>query len=247
MASAAFLGLAGVAQSSTAIFDNSVVAIYMDQNTFPSLTEYQINLNASTGTTVTGNVQGLPVGGTPVVNFTGGTIGSPQSLDAANGFANIKPVGDTYNLLTITVPSTSTYTGAFGDFLFDVQLQNPKHDLPFNLTITAYNGITSLGTLTLTNTSTPAVDHDADMSFLVLAENSNLITSLVLGSTDAGFKETKHFQISDLQLDPNFDPGPGGQIGDTPLPAALPLFATGLGVMGLLGWRRKRKAAAIAA
>jgi PKD repeat protein len=33
----------------------------------------------------------------------------------------------------------------------------------------------------------------------------------------------------------------------TPLPAALPLFATGLGVMGLFGWRRKRKAQAIAA
>jgi outer membrane lipase/esterase len=33
----------------------------------------------------------------------------------------------------------------------------------------------------------------------------------------------------------------------TPLPAALPLFATGLGVLGLLGWRRKRKAAATAA
>ena len=28
----------------------------------------------------------------------------------------------------------------------------------------------------------------------------------------------------------------------TPLPAALPLFATGLGALGLLGWRRKRKA-----
>jgi hypothetical protein len=27
----------------------------------------------------------------------------------------------------------------------------------------------------------------------------------------------------------------------TPLPAALPLFAGGLGAMGLLGWRRKRK------
>jgi len=26
-----------------------------------------------------------------------------------------------------------------------------------------------------------------------------------------------------------------------PIPAALPLFATGLGLMGLLGWRRKRK------
>jgi hypothetical protein len=33
----------------------------------------------------------------------------------------------------------------------------------------------------------------------------------------------------------------------TPLPAALPLFATGLGALGLLGWRRKRKAAALAA
>jgi hypothetical protein len=29
------------------------------------------------------------------------------------------------------------------------------------------------------------------------------------------------------------------------LPAALPLFATGLGGLGLLGWRRKRKAQAI--
>jgi hypothetical protein len=34
----------------------------------------------------------------------------------------------------------------------------------------------------------------------------------------------------------------------TPLPATFPLFATGLGAMGLFGWRRKRKgAAAIAA
>jgi hypothetical protein len=31
----------------------------------------------------------------------------------------------------------------------------------------------------------------------------------------------------------------------TPLPAALPLFASGIGAMGLFGWRRKRKAAPI--
>ena len=29
-----------------------------------------------------------------------------------------------------------------------------------------------------------------------------------------------------------------------PTPAALPLFATGLGALGLLGWRRKRKLSA---
>jgi hypothetical protein len=43
--------------------------------------------------------------------------------------------------------------------------------------------------------------------------------------------------------------GPGPVVpAATPLPAALPLFATGLGALGLLGWRRKRKnAAAMAA
>ena len=35
-------------------------------------------------------------------------------------------------------------------------------------------------------------------------------------------------------------------LGAVPLPGALPLFATGLGLMGLLGWRRKRKAQAAA-
>ena len=35
----------------------------------------------------------------------------------------------------------------------------------------------------------------------------------------------------------------GGFYSPVPLPAALPLFATGLGALGLLGWRRKRKAA----
>jgi hypothetical protein len=38
-----------------------------------------------------------------------------------------------------------------------------------------------------------------------------------------------------------------GETQVTPVPAALPLFATGLGALGLLGWRRRKKAAACAA
>jgi hypothetical protein len=39
----------------------------------------------------------------------------------------------------------------------------------------------------------------------------------------------------------------GGGAGATPIPAGLPLFASGAGVLGYLGWRRKRKPAALAA
>ena len=46
-----------------------------------------------------------------------------------------------------------------------------------------------------------------------------------------------------LQLLVISDPIPQG-LAQTPLPATLPLFATGLGAFGLLGWRRKRKAQA---
>jgi hypothetical protein len=35
-------------------------------------------------------------------------------------------------------------------------------------------------------------------------------------------------------------------VGGVPVPAALPLFATGLGALGLIGWWRKRKAQAAA-
>jgi hypothetical protein len=40
--------------------------------------------------------------------------------------------------------------------------------------------------------------------------------------------------------------GNNSPVGTTPIPAALPLFATGLGGLGLLGWRRKRKAQRVA-
>jgi hypothetical protein len=58
---------------------------------------------------------------------------------------------------------------------------------------------------------------------------------------DVPFMDTFKTTPQDYILEPPLPPTP------TPLPPALPLFATGLGALGLLGWRRKRKnAAAIA-
>ena len=50
-----------------------------------------------------------------------------------------------------------------------------------------------------------------------------------------GFEATTAAQYAGAYI-----PGQGNP-GDTPLPAALPLFASGLGALGVLGWRRKRK------
>jgi hypothetical protein len=46
---------------------------------------------------------------------------------------------------------------------------------------------------------------------------------------------------------PSWDAVTDASVAPTPVPATLPLFATGLGALGLLGWRRKRKAAIAAA
>lgn len=43
-------------------------------------------------------------------------------------------------------------------------------------------------------------------------------------------------------LGPGVTNSPPGGVSATPLPAALPLFSSGLAAAGLIGWRRKRKA-----
>ena len=75
------------------------------------------------------------------------------------------------------------------------------------------------------------------------------------GAVAAGI-EIAFVRVSDTVFYALFDDGGAGPDRDfddmvvrisnpplaAPLPAALPLFATGLGALGLLGWRRKRKA-----
>jgi hypothetical protein len=72
-------------------------------------------------------------------------------------------------------------------------------------------------------------DNGPLMTFLALSNNGN--TTTVGGNG-----------IDLLVYAGNGQPVPS----NVPLPGALPLFATGLGALGLLGWRRKRKAQAAA-
>jgi hypothetical protein len=88
-----------------------------------------------------------------------------------------------------------------------------------NVTGIAFDGSTALLTAIDTNSSLWAYD--------LLTQNLTVIGTTSLDGA-AG---------SDLFVAP----------AETPLPAALPLFATGLGGLSLLGLRRKKKAAALAA
>jgi hypothetical protein len=63
------------------------------------------------------------------------------------------------------------------------------------------------------------------------------LSGLSSQNTEFGF-EFSNTGLVDLNLTSNFVQAA------TPIPASLPLFATGLGALGLVGWRRKRKARA---
>jgi hypothetical protein len=70
---------------------------------------------------------------------------------------------------------------------------------------------------------------DTLFDLVTFAVSSGTIGSIIL--TDAGAAFEFGFSAA-TPVDP------------TPLPAGLPLFATGIGALGLLGWRRKRKSRA---
>jgi hypothetical protein len=62
--------------------------------------------------------------------------------------------------------------------------------------------------------------------------------AMFTAASDFGLENFNHNQTAYIVFSPT------GSFTVSPLPAALPLFASGLGALSLLGWRRKRKAIA---
>ena len=70
--------------------------------------------------------------------------------------------------------------------------------------------------------------------------------TLAVAFLDDGQHSQFTFTPYTFSIDAFSDANRGENFGVVPLPSALPLFATGLGALGLLGWRRKKKSVALA-
>jgi hypothetical protein len=131
-----------------------------------------------------------------------------------------------------------------------IDLSAPLGNSVGPLTITPVSFSFSDGVQTITNNNAASVGFDAFVTnaFGVIV-NWDIGLSGVVGTITS---------INGLGGDLIFDRGTQGSVGSilrglngdspgtwsvstTPIPAALPLFASGLGAMGLLGWWRKRK------
>ena len=75
----------------------------------------------------------------------------------------------------------------------------------------------------------------------LFTNNNNVEHDYELATSAAGPNWFLSENTYNLNLDNGTDLGTWSSSAATPLPATLPLFATGLGAFGLLGWRRKRK------
>jgi hypothetical protein len=144
---------------------------------------------------------------------------------------------------------TTTVSGVFGgdatalalDVNFsDFGVLHGTSSTPFgDLLLTGFTGsFSGLNGMSVRDLLALAEAELGGSSTLYDLEDLDSVAAQVTGGFEDGV--VTQFATDHIELPPS--------ISETPLPAALPLFASGLGAMGLFGWRRKRKnSAALAA
>jgi hypothetical protein len=157
----------------------------------------------------------------------------------------------------VSEPSTATFQVPLSDVLAGVI---PQFDVT-NIQL-AYPGLSFAGTITSSigfdfaayvDPATGAfIFHDDNQGFAVFAYapdlfNYDTFLSILVDNPVSGDVKDQYNAFNHNTPAAGF-PTAGfwtatfpTTVSATPLPAALPLFATGLGALGLLGWRRKRK------
>lgn len=180
-------------------------------------------------------------------NFSEGTdrVYDDFSLSDSNTITNVEFWGSYWN--TGTVPSVL-------DFRIDV----------FEKVVSGLGDLVGSSALTIDSSVDTGFFHNDNGSADIIDFNTSLVDAITLASgdywfsifldTDAPVTFLTWQRINENGLAiPFASVGPSAfgdmawvlrsEVSAVPIPAALPLFGTGLAVMGFIGWRRKRKAA----
>ena len=185
---------------------------------------------------------GKIIGGTHREAVTICVLDSTKRLFFVSGHAR----ANTYNL-TLTDLANSQYSGT--GTLVIVGAPNPTNSYDDFCPSNGCGGgtLTSLS-FALNNGDTFSTSDSGVSGVSAVFDDGTLLS---IGFYD-NFSNDQFTITSDLDYTyhvyyPQFTASGTIALATTPLPAALPLFAGGVGVMGLAGWRKKRKSSAIAA
>lgn len=161
---------------------------------------------------------------------------------------NGSPATSPYVEVIVTLTESNFTTAAAGASAYaTVEFVPPSGDIPapvginVNGTVTGTSNAGGLGGTGCTddagcfNHETGAVSVPTITIDLTLTSGTWADAAAVLIANSDGWEAADNFASTPQDV--------GTYVAATPLPAALPLLATGLGALGLFGWRRKRKSA----
>lgn len=166
-------------------------------------------------------------GGFETGDLTGWTL---SGGNASTGVDDLLPHSGTYGVYSgeveeAAVLSQSLRTIAGEQYTLSFWLENDASagDNSFSVLIdgTALDSLTNSAFFPYTN-----------FIYDFIAEGSTTILAFVF------LNEGDYWDLDDVSVETSGDPGPGSPV---PLPAALPLLASGLGALGFASWHRQRK------
>lgn len=230
LACAAALALAGPAVAATV---TPLAPGVMTNTTFPL--DAVADFEGIVSTTLPGNSN--PQAPLPFVSGGASFSGSPILMTGSSGGLYAAPAGDTTQYLSVR-PAGNVVNVSFPGIFTRLGLYWGSIDT-YN-SIEFWRGGVLRDTVTGSQAagSIPATAQGNQTSDL---NNRYFIISLIgdlLGFDSIVLRSTQNsFELDNLSYG-----GPLGGQNPVPLPAALPLLAGGLGMLGFLGWRRKRNA-----
>ena len=169
------------------------------------------------------------------ISFTSGSFNAAPFIGPA-GTPPASVSGD----FTLTIDTSQVYNNQTSGITLNSLGVTASEGLAFSypLTYGPYSDILVIGG---SSPTAGTVSAGTNNFYLQIEDFSTTPTFLQFGYTVANPAED-YFYTNQLNGSVTVTP----VVSSTPLPAALPLFATGLGAMGFFGWRRKRKAAVAA-